>query len=128
METLGEAAEEAEKWAGREARKVRKIVVRDRNKVEGKDMSDITDQLATLKANNEADATALADLETAVSAGPTDSVGDQVLAAAVPVVQSAGLVKVFGADQLKTALEAEGYTVTDPAAGAGATDTQAPPA
>ena len=55
-------------------------------------------QLATLKANNAADATALADLEADLTTPATDSVGDQFLANAVSF------------------LEGQGYTVTVPGA------------
>lgn len=57
-----------------------------------------TDDLATLQANNTADATALTSLEQELTTPAVDSVGDQVLAAIVPVLESAG------------------YTVTPPAA------------
>lgn len=40
---------------------------------------------------------------------------DNVLSAVVGAVNTAGLVSVFGADTLQSALEAEGYTVTAPA-------------
>jgi len=73
-----------------------------------------SDDLATLQANNAADATALADLETQLSSPATESTGDQVLAAALPVIETAGLVEVFGADALSTALTNAGYTVTAP--------------
>ena len=46
----------------------------------------------------------------------TESTGDLVLAAVLPVVTTAGLVEVFGADALATALTTEGYTVTAPVA------------
>ena len=73
-------------------------------------------QLSTLQANNQADATALTALEADLSTPATESTGDQVLAAVVPVVTTAGLVAVFGADALSTALTEDGYTVTPPEA------------
>ena len=77
-------------------------------------MSDATDQLSTLQANNQADATALSALENDLNTPATESTGDQVLAAVLPVVTTAGLVEVFGVDALSTALTADGYTVTAP--------------
>jgi len=74
------------------------------------------DDLATLQASNAADATTLADLATALETPATESTGDQVLAAALPVITTAGLVAVFGADALSTALTDAGYTVTAPEA------------
>ena len=74
--------------------------------------NDAETQLATLQANNTADATALAALESDLSSPATESTGDQVLAAVLPVVTTAGLVEVFGADALVSALEADGFTVT----------------
>lgn len=59
-------------------------------------MEDANTQLAALKANNEADATALAALEADLTTPTTDSVGDQFLASAVSF------------------LENQGYTVTPP--------------
>lgn len=56
------------------------------------------DDLATLQANNQADATALTSLSQELNAPATPSVGDQVLEAVVPVLTAAG------------------YTVTPPAA------------
>jgi hypothetical protein len=49
-----------------------------------------TDDLATLQANNTADATTLTSLEQELTTPAVDSVGDQVLAAIVPVLESAG--------------------------------------
>jgi hypothetical protein len=77
-------------------------------------MNDANEQLATLQANNTADATALAALEADLTTPAEDTVGDQVLAAALPVITTAGLVSVFGADALVSALQAENYTVTAP--------------
>ena len=54
-------------------------------------------------------------LEAALS-GTEPSNADNVLAAVVSAVNTAGLVSVFGADALASALEADGYTVTAPAA------------
>lgn len=72
------------------------------------------DEVATLTANNAADAAALATLEADLSSTePTTA--DNVLAAVVPVVTTAGLVSVFGAQPLVDALTADGYTVTPPA-------------
>lgn len=79
-------------------------------------MSDVQTQIDTLKTNNAADATALAALEADVNAPATQSTGDQILAGLEPVLTSAGLVAIFGADSLSNALTAEGYTVTPPAA------------
>lgn len=79
-------------------------------------MSDVENQLATLKTNNEADATALAALENDLNTPATESTGDQVLAAALPVITSAGLIEVFGADTLVSVLTAAGYAVTAPEA------------
>ena len=73
-----------------------------------------TDDLSTLQANNQADATAITSLEAELNAPATESTGDLVLAAVLPVVTTAGLVEVFGADALSTALTADGYTVTAP--------------
>lgn len=84
-------------------------------------MSDAETQLATLQANNTADAAALAALETDLSTPAADSVGDQVLAVALPVITTAGLVAVFGADSLVSALEADGYTGITPPASADTT-------
>lgn len=75
-----------------------------------------SDDLATLKSNNTADATALTSLEAELNTPATESTGDKVLAAVVPVVTTEGLVAVFGADALSSALTAEGYTVTAPEA------------
>lgn len=72
------------------------------------------DDLKTLQDNNVADATALTDLEAALNAPATPSVGDQVLEAVIPVVQASGLVAVFGQQPLVDALTAEGFTVTPP--------------
>jgi hypothetical protein len=77
-------------------------------------MNDANEQLATLQANNTADATALAALEADLTTPTEDTVGDQVLVAALPVITRAGLVSVFGADALVTALQTENYTVTAP--------------
>ena len=91
------------------------------------------DDLATLQANNTADASALADLEASLNQPTQPSVGDQVLQAVVPVVTQAGLVAVFGDQPLVDALTAEGFTVTPPApaapaesAPADSTDSSAP--
>ena len=89
-------------------------------------------QLSTLQANNQADATALTAFEADLSTPATESTGDQVLAAVVPVVTTAGLVAVFGADALVTALTDEGYGVTTTVAetesvGEDATDTTSDP-
>jgi len=59
-------------------------------------MEDAKVQVATLQANNTADAAVLMALAADLSAAPA-SVGDQTLAAVVPVVTQAGLVSVFGA-------------------------------
>lgn len=77
-------------------------------------MSDATDQVAALQANNAADATALAALAADLEAAP-QSTGDEALAAVVPVLQPQ-LVAVFGADNLSAALTEAGYTVTAPEA------------
>jgi len=77
-------------------------------------MNDALTQLETLQANNSADATALATLESDLnSTAPTTS--DTVLAAVVTAVDTAGLVEVFGAPALVSALEDANYTVTAPA-------------
>jgi len=78
--------------------------------------NDAETQLATLQANNSADATALAALESDLSTPSIVTTGDLVLDAVVPVVSTAGLVEVFGADSLVSALEALDYTVTPPSA------------
>lgn len=87
--------------------------------------SDAQTKVAELQASNASDATTLAGLlgDLTSTAG---SPGDQALAAVVPVVVSAGLVQVFGADALKSALEADGFLVT--AAPAPATPTDGTPA
>ncbi len=61
-------------------------------------MDDALSKVQTLQANNQADATALSALENDLNTPATDSVGDQVLAAVLPVLTAAG------------------YTVTAPAA------------
>lgn len=77
-------------------------------------MSDATDQLAKLQASNQADAAALTALESDLNnTAPTTA--DNVLAALVSAVGTAGLVEVFTAEALVSALEAAGYTVTAPA-------------
>lgn len=53
-------------------------------------MDEAETQLETLQSNNTADATALAALEVALSTPATQSLGDQVLAAVVPVLEAAG--------------------------------------
>jgi hypothetical protein len=83
---------------------------------------DATTQLATLTANNTADAAALAALEADLNTPATQSVGDQVFAAVEPVLTTVGLVEVFGADTLSNALTAAGYTVTAPATDIPVTD------
>jgi hypothetical protein len=79
-------------------------------------MDDAQSQLKTLQDNNAADAAALTALEADLTTPATDTVGDQVLAAALPVITTAGLVSVFGVDALVSALTAENYTVTAPEA------------
>jgi hypothetical protein len=77
-------------------------------------MSDATDQLATLTANNTADATALAALEADLnSTAPTTN--DNIATSVVSAIETAGLVEVFTAGALSDALTAAGYTVTAPA-------------
>lgn len=78
-------------------------------------MNDAQAQLKTLQDNNAADSAALTALEADLTTPAQDTVGDQVLAAALPVIITAGLVSVFGADALVAALEAENYTITAPA-------------
>ena len=48
------------------------------------------DDLATLQANNEADATALTSLEGELNSPSVPSLGDQVLEAILPVLEAAG--------------------------------------
>ena len=49
-----------------------------------------TDDLATLQANNTADAAALTSLEAELNTPAVPSVGDQVLEAIIPVLTAAG--------------------------------------
>ncbi len=77
-------------------------------------MSDALDKLDIIKANNEADAAAIAELESDLNATP-ETTGDKVLAAMIPVVTADGLIAVFGEDALVKELEAAGFTVTPPA-------------
>jgi hypothetical protein len=49
-----------------------------------------TEDLSTLQANNQADATALTSLEAELNTPAVPSVGDQVLEAVLPVLTSAG--------------------------------------
>lgn len=76
---------------------------------------DAQTQLDSLKANNAADATAIAALEADLTTPTTPSAGDTLLAAVEPALTSVGLVTVFGADSLVNALTDAGYTVTPPA-------------
>lgn len=77
-------------------------------------MSDAQDQIATLQANNAADATALGALEADLnSTEPTTN--DNISAAVVAAIEAGGLIQVFTAETLVSALEAANYTVTAPA-------------
>jgi hypothetical protein len=53
-------------------------------------MDDAQTQLATLQANNQADASALTALESDLSTPAVPSIGDQVLEAILPVLTAAG--------------------------------------
>jgi hypothetical protein len=88
------------------------------------DTASLQTKLETLKTNNAADATAIADLETEVNTPVPATTADNVHSAVVDALKGAGLVSVFGSDELKSALEADGFTVTAPAAPA---DTTAAP-
>lgn len=87
-------------------------------------MSDLTDKLSqaatALQTTSDAINAAIAD---ATSGAPTTA--DAILSTVVSSLNSEGLVSVFGADTLSTALTAEGYTVTAPV-GAGSTEAELP--
>jgi|ERR1700743_3601609 len=107
----------------REGRRI-KIVVWEAPTEEGQCMDGQTPQQMAQTIVTEAQT-----LEAALSA-QQPTAADNVLSAVVSAVNTAGLVQVFGADALTSALQAAGYTVTAPestttSAGTG-TDTTPP--